>query len=100
MDALLRMIDEHHETISSVRFEFTEWISQIYKTHKEDKVHNHIFFTNSIHVTDLAIFFAGMLEEISAYTAEQNDWTETWWKLRTHLTDGISLDYLRWWMPF
>lgn len=66
----------------------------------EDKVHNNIFFTNSIHVTDLAFFFAGMSEEISAYTAEQNDWTETWWKLRTHLTDGISLDYLRWWMPF
>lgn len=76
VDALLRMIGENHETISSVRFEFTEWISRMYETHKDDKVLNNIFFTNSIHVTDLAFFFAGMPKEISAYTADENDWTD------------------------
>lgn len=76
VDALLGMVDKRHETVSSVRFEFTEWLSRIYETHKDDKVHNNIFFTNSIHVTDLAFFFAGMPEKISAYTSEQNDWTD------------------------
>jgi predicted dehydrogenase len=76
VNTLLGMLDEQRETISSVRFEFTEWISQIYKMHKEDKVHNNIFFTNSIHVIDLAFFFAGMPKEISAFTAEQNYWTD------------------------
>lgn len=76
VDALLGMIDKRHETVSSVRFEFTEWLSQLYETHKDDKVHNNIFFTNSIHVTDLAFFFAGMPAEIFAFTAGQNDWTD------------------------
>lgn len=76
VDALLRMIDEQHEIISSVRFEFTEWMSRNYKAHGNDKIRNNIFFSNSIHVTDLAFFFAGMPVEISAFTDGQNDWTD------------------------
>ena len=87
VDALLKMIDEQHETISSVKFEFTEWISRIYETHKEDKVHNNIFFTNSIHVVDLAFFFAGMPKEICAFTEGQNEWTDD--KLR-YAGSGIT----------
>ncbi len=76
VETLLRMIDKQHEKISSVKFEFTEWLSRTYKAHGNDRIHNNIFFTNSIHVTDLAFFFAGMPKEISAYTAEHNDWTD------------------------
>lgn len=76
VDTLLKLIDGQHETISSVRFEFTEWLSRTYKVHGNDRIHNNIFFSNSIHVIDLAFFFAGMPEKISSFTAEQNDWTD------------------------
>ncbi len=76
VDALLSMIDGQKEVISSVRFEFTEWMSRNYKAHGKDRVRNSIFFSNSIHVTDLAFFFAGIPEQISAFTDGQNDWTD------------------------
>jgi len=76
VDTILRMVDEQHEMISSVRFEFTEWMSRNYEAHGNDRILNNIFFSNSIHVTDLAFFFAGMPMEFSAFTDGQNDWTD------------------------
>ena len=72
----IEMIEDNHEKIVAVDFEFTEWLERNYEKHKSDREVVSLFFSNSTHVVDIALFFAGLPKEISCYTAGYYAWSK------------------------
>ncbi|EAT16133.1 Gfo/Idh/MocA family oxidoreductase [Desulfuromonas acetoxidans] len=67
-------IVEEDGGLEMVKFDFTEWAHVIEGLEKDPLEKERWLLSNSTHVIDLALYFAGKPEELSAYVAGSLDW--------------------------